>query len=377
MMQVDFYKHNIDEQDILAVTEAMKSRFLTTGKSVHDVEKRLAEYTRNEYAVGLMSCTHALELSLRLYKIGPGDEVITTPMTFVATANSILYTGATPVFVDVEPETGNIDASLAEQAVTPRTRALLVVHLYGLMCDMVRLREIADRHNLVLIEDSAHCIEGVRDGVRPGNLGDAACFSFYATKNITSGEGGAIVVRDEAQAALLAQMSLHGMSKSAEKRFEGTYVHWDMDVLGYKANMSNIQAAMLMHQFERIDSLWDRRKRICRMYEDAFRSMDGVDFPIVPDGVRSARHLFTIWVDPNDRDEVIARIQQQGVGVTVNYRSVHLLNYYRQRFGFKRGMLYPNAERIGDSTITLPMYPKLTDEEVQYVIAAVQKAVSR
>ena len=375
-MRVDFYKHNLDEQDMRAVVEAMKSPFLTTGELVHEFEKRLAEYTCNEYAIGLMSCTHALMLALKLYNIGSDDEVITTPMTFAATANSILHVEATPVFVDVEPDTGNIDASLVEGAITPRTRAILVVHLYGLMCDMVRLREIADRHDLILIEDSAHCIEGARDGVRPGNLGDAACFSFYATKNITSGEGGAIVVHDEAQAALLAQMSLHGMSKSAEKRFGGDYVHWDMDVLGYKANMSNIQAAMLLHQLERIDLQWERREQICRTYEHAFHRTGGVDFPIVPEGAKSARHLFTIWVDPSQRDEIIARMNQHGVGVTVNYRAVHLLKYYRERFGFERGM-FPNAERIGDSTITLPMYPKLMDEEVRYVIAAVQKAVSR
>jgi UDP-4-amino-4-deoxy-L-arabinose-oxoglutarate aminotransferase len=373
-MKVEFYKHDIEESDIRAVSAAMRAPILTTGQTVYEFEKRFAEYTSNEFAIGLMSGTHALELALRLYDIGQGDEVITTPLSFIATSNAIIQAGAHPIFVDVETSTGNIDADLIEQAITAKTRALLIVHLYGVMCDIKKLRAIADKYHLILIEDAAHCIEGSREGFRSGNLGDVACFSFYATKNITSGEGGAISVHHASQAELLRTLSLHGMDKSAEKRYQNKYQHWDMKTLGHKANMSNIQAAMLLGQLERLDDQWEKREKICRIYEHAFSEMKGVSFPVVPQNAKSARHLFTIWVDPSRRDEILLRLQEQGVGVAVNYRAIHLLQYYREKFGFKRGD-YPQAEHIGDSTITLPLYSKLTDKEIKYVIEAVKKAL--
>jgi UDP-4-amino-4-deoxy-L-arabinose-oxoglutarate aminotransferase len=373
-MKVEFYKHDIEESDIRAVSAAMRAPILTTGQTVYEFEKRFAEYTSNEFAIGLMSGTHALELALRLYDIGQGDEVITTPLSFIATSNAIIQAGAHPIFVDVETSTGNIDADLIEQAITAKTRALLIVHLYGVMCDIKKLRAIADKYHLILIEDAAHCIEGSREGFRSGNLGDVACFSFYATKNITSGEGGAISVHHASQAELLRTLSLHGMDKSAEKRYQNKYQHWDMKTLGHKANMSNIQAAMLLGQLERLDDQWEKREKICRIYEHAFSEMKGVSFPVVPQNAKSARHLFTIWVEPSRRDEILLRLQEQGVGVAVNYRAIHLLQYYREKFGFKRGD-YPQAEHIGDSTITLPLYSKLTDKEIKYVIEAVKKAL--
>lgn len=188
-MKVEFYKHNISQKDIENATKVLNSLFLTTGEVVDEFEKKFSQYLGRKYTVGVTSCTAALHLSLLAYGIAPGDEVITSPMTFIATANSIIYAGATPVFVDAESETGNIDTNLIEAAVTPRTKALLPVHLYGQMCNMKKIREIADRHHLVVIEDAAHAIEASREGKRVGALGDAACFSFYATKNITSGEG--------------------------------------------------------------------------------------------------------------------------------------------------------------------------------------------
>jgi dTDP-4-amino-4,6-dideoxygalactose transaminase len=374
-MNVPFYRHSVNDDDIAAVAAAMREPMLTTGDRVHAFEERFAEYTHNEHAVGVMSGTHALELALHLNGVGPGDEVITTPLTFVATTNAIVHSGATPVFVDVEESTGNIDATLVEAAVTPRTRAILIVHLYGVLCDMRRLRELADRHGVALIEDSAHCVEGLRDGVRPGNLGDVGCFSFYATKNITCGEGGMLTAHDEQQASRLASLALHGMTKSAETRMEGKYAHWDVAEPGYKANMPNILAAMLENQLARIESQWAVRDGICERYERAFADTEGVAFPVVPAAGRSARHLFTIWVDPSQRDAVILALNARGVGVTVNYRAVHLLRYYREALGFERGM-FPLAERIGDSTITLPLYPGLTDGELDYVIESVREAVA-
>jgi len=374
-MKVEFYKHNIGQQDINNVVEVLNSLFLTTGEVVNEFEDKFSRYLGCRHTVGVTSCTAALHLSLLAYGIRPGDEVITTPMTFIATANAVLYTGAKPVFVDVEPETGNINADLIEDAVTSRTKAILPVHLYGQMCDMKKIRQIADKHHLAVIEDAAHAIEASRDGIRPGELGDAACFSFYATKNITSGEGGAVSTNNEEIAEKLKKLRLHGMSKGAAERYSKRYEHWDMEMLGWKYNMSNIQAALLINQVENISRNWERREAICRMYEDAFSSNTHIFLPLVLLGSRSARHVFTIQVHPEKRDEVLLQLQERAVGVAVNFRAVHLLTFYRQAFGYKKGM-YPIAEKIGASTITLPLYPKLTDEEVRYVIQTVKEVTA-
>lgn len=374
-MKVEFYRHSLTEEDIHAAAEAMRGVFISTGKLVGEFERRLASYTGNAHAVGLMSGSHALFLALKAHGIGAGDEVITTPMTFVATANAVVHAGATPVFVDVEADTGNMDAARIEAAVTPRTKAILVVHLYGLMCDMKAIRGIASRHNLIVIEDAAHCLEGSRDGVRPGNLSDAACFSFYATKNITSGEGGALVMRDAAKAAAAARMALHGMDRSAAKRFEGKFVHWDVEEPGFKANMTNIHAAMLTSQMARVDSMLSRREEICRRYAEAFSAVKGLAFPRGREGAVHARHLFTLWGDPERRDAVIQGLQDRGVGVTVNYRAVHRLAYYRRQYGYSHDA-FPVAGRIGDSTLSLPLYPGLRDEEIAHVVASVKEVLA-
>ena len=374
-MKVEFYKHNISQQDIDNVVGVLNSLFLTTGEVVSEFEGKFSRYLSCRYTVGVTSCTAALHLSLLACGIGPGDEVITTPMTFIASANSVLFTGARPVFIEVEPETGNINADLIEDAVTSRTKAILPVHLYGQMCDMKKIREIADKHHLAVIEDAAHAIEAVRDGARPGQLSDAASFSFYATKNITSGEGGAISTNSEEIAEKLKKLRLHGMSKGAAERYSRRYEHWDMEMLGWKYNMSNIQAALLLNQLENIEKRWQRREQICQMYEEAFKEDSGVTCLKVLPNSKSARHLFTILVPPERRDSIMGQLQERGIGIAVNFRPIHLLTFYRQTYGYKRGM-YPMAEKIGDSTITLPLYPKLTDEEIRYVIQTVKEVTA-
>jgi len=370
-MKVEFYKHNLDEDDIARMVEVCRGVFLTTGQQTKAFEEAFAAYLGTRHAVGVTSCTAALHLALLAVGVGAGDEVITTPMTFAATSNAVIYTGAKPVFVDVDPATGLIDPDAVARAVTPRTRAIVPVHLYGLMADMRRLKAIADAAGAALVEDCAHAIESSRDGVRPGQLSQASCFSFYATKNITSGEGGAVATNDDEVASRVRLLRQHGMSASAADRYSGTYRHWDLEALGWKYNMTNIQAAMLMGQLARVDRLWEQREGVARRYESALAGADGVGFPIVVDGAKSARHLFTIWVDPDRRDQVLADLQARGIGVAVNYRAVHLLKYYRETFGFTRGM-FPEAERIGDSTVTLPLYPKLTDAEIAYVADSVK-----
>lgn len=374
MRKVEFYRHNVGSEEIAGVTQVLQTLFLTTGATVREFEEGLAEYLRSGYAVGVTSCTAALHLALLAYDIGPGDEVITTPMSFVATAHAILHTGARPVFVDVEAHTANMNADLIEEAITPRTKAILPVHLYGQMCDMARIREVASRRGLIVIEDAAHALEAERDGTRPGEVAEAACFSFYATKSITSGEGGAIVTSSRSVADKLKQLRLHGMDLSAADRHVKRYQHYDVVYCGWKYNMDNIQAALLISQLKHVEEYRRRREAICRRYESSLSEIAGVEFPRVVAGSRSGRHLFTIWVDPERRDTILGNIQDRGIGVAVNYRPIHLMSYYRHGFGYREGM-YPIAEEIGRRTISLPLYTRLTDEEIEYTIQAVAEAV--
>jgi UDP-4-amino-4-deoxy-L-arabinose-oxoglutarate aminotransferase len=366
MRQVPFYRHHLGAAESAQVAEVVSSLFLTTGPKTAEVERQLAAYFGVEHCVGLMSATAALFLCLKAWGIGEGDEVITTPMTFIASSNTVLHAGAKPVFVDVEPETGNMDAARVEAAITPRTKAIMPVHLYGQLCDMRALRAVADRHGLKLLEDCAHAFEAIRDGVQPGQLSDAACFSFYATKNVACGEGGAVVTRHAALAERLRLLRLHGMSKSAYDRYTGTYRHWDMVDLGYKFNMFDVQAALLLPQFAGIAERLERRELLAAVYDEELGKLQGLARPAVKPQSRHARHLYTVWAPAEHRDAILQRLQDAGIGVAVNFRAVHLLEYYARSFGYVRGS-YPIAESIGDRTISLPMYPSLSHEDARYV----------
>lgn len=367
---VPFFRHELGAEELNAVAEVLAGNILTTGETVARFEKQFAELLGANHAVGLTSCTGAMHLALAALGIGPGDEVITTPMTFIATATSIIQAGATPVFVDVEPETGNIAARLIEAAITPRTRAILPVHLYGAMCDMRALRDIADRHGMHIIEDCAHCIEGERDGVRPGQLSDAACFSFYATKNMTCGEGGALVTNSAELAAKARLMRVHGMDKTAADRERHGYSHWDMPIFGWKYNMDNIQAALLLPQMLRLASNLERRGRIAAYYSAQLARCPDVTLFAMPHNTRHARHLYPIMVPAGRRDEVVAGLLQRGIGTVVNYRPVHLHTYFRETFGCRSGQ-FPVAEDIGARVLSLPLFPGLSAEQAIQVGTAV------
>ena len=374
-MQVPFFSHDLGQPELDAVAEVLRGPVLTTGDAVAAFERRFAEYLGRRHAVATTSCTGALQLSLTALGIGPGDEVITTPMTFVATSLAIAMAGARPVFVDVEPDTANLDAAQIEAAMTPRTRAVMPVHMYGQMCDMRAIRDIADRHGLAIVEDAAHCVEGSRDGVRPGQLGAAACFSFYATKSLTCGEGGAVVTDDDALAAKLRLLRLHGMTKMAADRMREGYTHWDVLLMGWKYNMDNIQAALLLPQIDRLERARLRREELDRRYRDGLAGLRGVGIPAERPDVRHARHLFTVWIEDGRRDRTVDALQKAGVGVVVNYRPVHLLSWPREAWGHRPGD-FPRAERIGDETISLPLYPRLRRDQQDYVIETLRRAAA-
>ena len=373
-MKVEFFRHNIGGEEKQSIISVLDSIFLTTGKVVNDFEEKLSSYLGLQHCVGLSSCTAALHLGLVALGIGPGDEVITTPMTFVATSLAIVHAGAKPIWVDVEKQTGNINAELIEGAITERTKAIVPVHLYGNMCDMIKIKNIADKYGLYVIEDAAHALEAERDGVRVGELADGACFSFYCTKSITCGEGGAFATNRMDLAEKVRLLSLHGMTKGAAERYQRLYEHWDMVELGWKYNMNNIQAALLIPQLKKIECYWSKRKRIYEYYVDSLKDSPEIDFPKIPPNSRSAYHLFTIWVSPERRDILLKGLQEENIGVAVNYRAIHLLSKFRETFGNRRGD-YPVAEKIGASTISLPLYPKLKIQEANYVIEKLKRII--
>ena len=366
-MKIEFYKHNIGHEEKQSVNNILDSVFLTTGEAVDQFERDLAHYVGAQYCIGLMSCTAALHLSLLAVNVGSGDEVITTPMTFVATSTAIIHAGAKPVWVDAEKETGNINVDLIEEAITEKTKAIIPVHLYGQMSDMKRIRKIADKHGLFVIEDAAHALESERDGIRMGQLADTACLSFYATKSITSGEGGAVTTNSYELAEKIRILRQHGINKEAADRYTKEYEHWDLLELGWKYNMSDIQAALLIPQLKKVEQYWKKRQYIYNKYADAFKGLKNVNVPELYPNSKNGYHLFTVWVKPPRRDIILKKMQKKGIGVAVNYRAIHLLTKFTQLFGKGRGS-FPVAERIGDSTISLPLYPKLKDNEIDYVI---------
>ncbi|MBF0353642.1 MAG: DegT/DnrJ/EryC1/StrS family aminotransferase [Alphaproteobacteria bacterium] len=375
MTNIPFYLHDLGDAEIEAVAQVLRTPFLTTGDTVAKFERALADLLGCKHALAVTSCTGAMHMSLLGMDIGPGDEVITTPMSFIATSCAILEAGATPVFVDVEADTGNLDAKRIEAAITSKTKAILPVHLYGLMCDMMSIREVARKHNLRIIEDAAHCVEGVRSGLRPGQAADTACFSFYATKNLTCGEGGALVTNDSDLFERLKLLRLHGATKTAADRVREGYQHWDMVSLGWKYNMSNIEAAILLPQFERLGRKLEDRQQLAALYAEKLSAIQGVQLVSSRPNTVHAHHLYTVWIKSAKRDLVLQNLRKLGVEAVVNYRPIHLTDYFVRTFGFQPGA-FPNAERIGEQTISLPFYPFMPREHVEQVAQALAESVS-
>ncbi|MCC6990624.1 MAG: DegT/DnrJ/EryC1/StrS family aminotransferase [Acidobacteria bacterium] len=360
------------------VIATLESGWLSTGPRVQKFEAAFARYTGAPHAVALNSCTAGLHLALLASGIGPGDEVVTTPLTFCATANVIVHVGATPVFADVDPLTGNLDPVSLVSQITPRTRAVIPVHYGGRPVDVLAIRAIAARHGLVVIEDAAHCVEGMAAGRKIGTTADFTCFSFYATKNLTTGEGGMVTTASAEAADRIRTAALHGMTRPAWTRHQSARpTRYDVVMPGFKYNMSDLQAAIGLHQLAAIDEHWRRRAAICRRYDEALADLPISRFAPVPAGTTHAHHLYTVLIDhPGgpSRDDVADRLAEAGVASSVHFQALHLHTYYADRFGFRRGQ-FPAAERIADTVLSLPLSPALTDPQVEQVIAACREAL--
>ncbi len=371
-----FGSPRIEQAEIDEVVASMEAGWLGTGPKVARFEKDFSEYLGNGHAAACNSCTAALHLSLVALGLQPGDEVVTTPLTFCASVNAIIHAGCTPVLADVDPVTMNIDPDCIREKITDRTKAILPVHFAGRPCDMDGIMAIAREHGLKVVEDCAHAIETTYKGQHAGTFGDFGCFSFYVTKNICTGEGGMVMARSEEDIRHVKVLGLHGMSADAWKRFsDDGYKHYQVVEAGFKYNMMDIQAAIGIHQLKRVEEYFVRRCEIWDIYQDAFRALPvGQPAPEEPD-TRHARHLYNIFVDPVpcgiDRDEFLVRMTKENVGVGVHYLSIPEHPYYRDRFGWKLEDT-PHAVALGRQTISLPLSAKMTDGDVADVIKAVK-----
>lgn len=370
-----FHQSSIGDEEVKEIVQTLNSGWLTTGPKTKLFEKAFADYIGCKHAIGLNSCTAALHLSVVVSGISSGDEVITSPITFPATTNVIVHQNAKPVFVDIEPETLNINCSEIESKINDKTKAILPVHFAGHPCDMDTIMSLAQKHNLPVIEDAAHAVESKYHGKKIGNIGNFTAFSFYATKNITTGEGGMLTTNDDKLADKLRILSLHGISKNAWKRYgKDGFQHWELLMPGYKYNMFDIQASLGIHQIKKVESFLSRRVQIVKKYNESFEKIEEIQLLKPKSNIKHAHHLYIIVIKTENlkvsRDEVLSEIQKKGIGVAVHFRSLHLQPFFKQHFNYKKGM-FPQAEYLSDRVISLPLYPKMTDEDVSRVIETV------
>lgn len=371
------YGHQvIDEADIAAVVKVLRSDYLTTGPAVEQFEKKVSEYVGAKYAVAVTNGTAALHIACLAAGIGEGDEVITSPITFAASANCVLYCGGTPVFADIDLQTYNISPEEIEKKITGRTKAIIPVHFAGQPCDMDAIGSIAKKYGLMVIEDGAHALGASCHGKRIGTFSDMTTFSFHPVKPITTGEGGMVVTDNEQLYRKLKLFRSHGiireenlMDESFPERGEGWY--YQQIELGYNYRMTDFQAALGTSQMNKLDAFLTRRREIAGRYDEAFAKRSGIKIPYVPDGMKSGWHLYVIRFLNGKRREAYRQLQAAGIGVNVHYIPVYHHPYYR-KLGYHQTYC-PNAEKLYEQILTLPIHSGLTLEQQEQVIDCVQK----
>jgi dTDP-4-amino-4,6-dideoxygalactose transaminase len=371
----------LGEEEYAEVLDTLRSGWITMGPKSSAFESRFAEYVGCGHALAVSSCTAGLHLALVASGIGPGDEVITTPLTFCSTANVVVHQGALPVLADVCLDTLNIDPEQIKEKITPRTKAIIPVHMGGHPCEMDEIWALAEEHNLLVIEDAAHAMGAEYKGRKIGTIGDVTVFSFYATKNLTTGEGGMVCTEDDGLAELVSILRLHGISKDAWKRYsdQGSW-YYEVLLPGYKYNMTDIQAALGLHQLAKQGEFQRLRERYAQRYARAFRDLPEVSPLVVKAHVRHSWYLYVVQLDLEaltiDRAQFIEALRRENVGASVHFIPLHLHPYYRERYGFQRGD-FPVAESAYERIVSLPLYPRMTDGDVEDVIEAVTRVVSQ
>ena len=366
-----------DDDELNRVADVLKSGWWTKGSVTREFEKVFAEYVGAKYAVAVNSCTAAMHIALVAKGIGEGDEVISTPMTFCSTINTIVHTGAKPVLVDIDSKTGLIDVDKIEAAITEKTKAIVPVHYAGQSCDMDKINAIAEKHGLFVLEDCAHALSTEYKGKKIGSMGNACAYSFYVTKNISTAEGGMLTTDDEELYEKASVLSLHGMSKNAWSRY-GTKGDWKYEVCdpGFKYNLTDIAAALGIAQMNKLDEMQDIRTEYAEIYNKAFDKIDGITY-LKDNGLgKNSAHLYVIQIDKNkfdiDRDTFIELLKEYNIGTSVHFIPICMHPYYINNFGYKKGD-FPETEKMFEGIISLPLYPSMTREDVMYVIEAVRE----
>ena len=373
---IPYTRHEMTEEDIRAVVDALRAEWITTGPGIEEFETAFSRFIGCSHSIAVSSCTAALDLSFKVLALPQGSEVITTPLTFVATANALLYNNLVPVFCDIDPETFTVDASLIEEHITDKTRAIVSVDYAGQPCDYDALERICRDHRLTLIDDAAHALGATYNGRKIGTLAAMTSFSLHAAKNVTSGEGGVITTNDAMLARTLRMLRSHGIDRDPLTRAKEATWRYDMKALGYNYRMTDFQCALARSQLSRISDIIQRREKIVEFYNSSFKDVTAVRTPIVRSGVQSAWHLYTILLDGVDRDALYAFLRQRGIGANVHYIPVYKHSYYRQRFGVD-DTAFPVTERVFSRILTLPLYQTMSHEDAQRVVNAVHEGVAQ
>lgn len=373
MQTIPYSSQWIDDDDINAVVNVLKGDWLTQGPLVDRFEEEIARYIGVKYAVAFNSGTSALHGAMYAAGVGNGDEVITSPITFLATANAAVFLGGTPVFIDIDPDTYCINTQLIEDSITNRTKVIAPVDLAGYPIDMRKIREIAKAHNLVIVDDAAHALGAIRYGTKVGKEADMTVFSFHPVKHITTGEGGMIVTDNEEFAECLRMFRSHGMTKDPNKliRNDGPW-YYEMQILGYNYRITDLQCALGLSQLKKLERFIQRRNEIADRYDRAFQNIQGIRTPPRPPwpNSRHSFHLYPIQVMEIDRKYIMIKLKESGVSAQVHYIPLHMQPFYQNKFGIQRGR-FPQAEKYYEHEISLPMFPKMSDQDIDTVISAV------